>query len=164
MKHLMLIEANSGYKYLCKYSRNNPMSYSGSGKIWVPHVKKHGVKSRFILASGEDITLDAFVWSNIFGLVNDFEANKKLGFLNFIPENGMTGGNMYDRSGNNNPFYGLKHTKESLAKMSNSHLKMSDDTKSKIKSNHAKYWTNKKHSQQTIEKMKIAWIKRKNKM
>lgn len=48
------------------------------------------------------------------------------------------------RGGKNNPFYGKKHNKETLAKMSES-----------IKANPTKYWLGKKFSEEHLEKLRI---------
>jgi len=48
------------------------------------------------------------------------------------------------RGGKNNPFYGKKHNKETLAKMSAS-----------IKANPTKYWLGKKFSEEHLEKLRI---------
>ena len=32
----------TGFKYFGKTEQANPFRYNGSGKYWVPHIKKHG--------------------------------------------------------------------------------------------------------------------------
>lgn len=79
----------TGLKYLGKTSNQNPHNYSGSGKIWLEHLKQHGIDfSTEILkecSSNKELTYWGRFYSELWNVVNDpIWANK-------IPETGGGG-------------------------------------------------------------------------
>ncbi len=93
MHYLMLKTHNiSGIKYLCKTSRSDPYTYSGSGKVWKRHLKKYGKKfTTEILAeckTKEELIQKGLYYSKLWNIVH----NKQ--FANLIPEAGDGGATM----------------------------------------------------------------------
>jgi hypothetical protein len=90
MHYLMLKTHNvSGIKYLCKTSRFNPYTYSGSGKIWKRHLKKYGWDfTTEILAeckTKDELVQKGLYYSDLWDVVNSAE------FANLVPESGDGG-------------------------------------------------------------------------
>lgn len=95
--YLLLLETEK-YKYLCKFKERKGISwnqYKGSGKVWKVYIKSNKIIKRTVLACGSLNLIKKFsyIYSNIYKLTEDFSLNKKLGFLNMKPENGIDGGN-----------------------------------------------------------------------
>lgn len=93
MHYLMLKTHNvSGIKYLCKTSRSNPYTYSGSGKIWKRHLKKYGWSfTTEILAeckTKDELIQKGQYYSTLWDVVNSKQ------FANLVPENGDGGPTM----------------------------------------------------------------------
>lgn len=120
----------TGKLYFGKSSRSltEMLKYKGSGTQWKYHIKSHG--KSFV------ITLWYEYYDNVFDLVADALSlsnqmdiiNSKL-FLNLMYENGLDGSSVISdttrlklsqcRTGKLNPFYGKKHSADSLALISN---------------------------------------------
>lgn len=116
----------TGVKYFGKTSCDNVESYTGSGKYWLAHIKKHGkehVKTIWISEPFYDMELlqeFAIFVSEEFNIVNSSE------WANLIVENGLDGApkgvkregafrernGMFGKSKEKNPFYGKKHSIE----------------------------------------------------
>ena len=122
----------TGLKYLGQ-TKQDPFIYKGSGKEWRAHLKLFGnLVSTEILLSTDNKEVRNFwgrfysrIW-NVVGSQDDF-GNKI--YANKIPETGCGGGQRYgwkglkgnkngmhgtSRKGNENPFYGKKHTAENI--------------------------------------------------
>jgi len=89
---------NTGLKYLCKKSTDNIEScytYTGSGKYWRNHLKKHGyniiTKIIEICDSKKDLTEKGIYWSRKLNVVNSEE------FANLVEERGDGGPTMLGR-------------------------------------------------------------------
>lgn len=96
MHYLMLKTHNvTGLKYLCKTSCQNPITYSGSGKVWKRHLRKHGWNFKTeILAeckTKEELKQQGLYYSALWDVVNNNE------FANLVPENGDGGPTMLGR-------------------------------------------------------------------
>lgn len=104
---------DTGLKYLCKTSKQNPLKYKGSGKYWKRHMKVHGTNvSTIILHQCEDIAEFNKVCLEY---SEKFDVVKSKNWANCIPENGLDGGKTFDK-----PTWleGYKHSDETKAKIS----------------------------------------------
>lgn len=113
----------TGLKYLGK-TANDPYKYSGSGKHWMRHIKKHGkehIKTLWVSEpfTNKDLLVEfATFMSQELNIVNSDK------WANLIVENGLDGApkgvsnsgpfgiknGMYGKTGENNPFSGKQHT------------------------------------------------------
>lgn len=89
---------------------NDPLKYNGSGKHWINHIKKHGIQHVETLwykpfTDQSECTRVALLFSE------QQNITKSDRWLNFIPENGLSGG-----------VKGIKHTAEHCKKISISNL------------------------------------------
>lgn len=82
--HYLYIKTHNitGLKYLGQTSSKDPFQYSGSGKYWKLHIKKHGydIKTQILLASNDKKEIDetGIFFSKIFNVMNSNEwANLK---------------------------------------------------------------------------------------
>lgn len=104
----------TGMKYLGKTTQD-PLVYSGSGKIWRRHLQKHGDDVSTIILkecqSNEEVKHWGQYYSNLWNIVKDSN------FANLIPESGdggdtsaspkwQEGIKRRQLSGKNNPMYG----------------------------------------------------------
>ena len=82
----------TGLKYFGKTTAKDPYKYQGSGKYWVPHIKKHGKGYVITLWVSEPYT-DSIVISE-FALSFSKEHNivESKDWANIKPENGLDGG------------------------------------------------------------------------
>lgn len=126
----------TGLRYFGKTTKNNALKYSGSGKHWKRHIKKHGkqyVKTIWIsepFYEQNELTEFAIFFSDFFNIV---ESDK---WSNLIVENGLDGAPkgvfvaglpgqknpMYGKIGELNPFFNKKHTIEQKKKWSETRL------------------------------------------
>lgn len=116
--------AVTGLKYFGKTAKRDPYVYAGSGKYWKKHIQKHGkfIKTlsvwsfedideceRFALQFSKDNNIvESKEWANL------REENGKDGTT--IGSPGMKGHKnpRYGKVKNENPFYGKKHSEETL--------------------------------------------------
>lgn len=126
----------TGLKYLGKTTNKNPREYSGSGKYWRRHIRKHGnnVTTQILIKNTCKDVLKLFGthYSKLWNVVTSKE------WANLKPENGDGGGcfgelngaygkpkskehreklskaNKGKRSGKDNSFYGKTHSPEIL--------------------------------------------------
>ena len=100
------IHNTTGLKYLGKTVQENPISYRGSGKYWMRHIKKHGndVTTKILYQTKDrlDMRQVGLYYSRIWDIVDSEK------FANLIPES-CDGVSM---PGSLNPFFGKKHPKE----------------------------------------------------
>jgi hypothetical protein len=86
----------SGIKYLCKTSKSNPFTYSGSGKIWKRHLRKYGRNfTTEILAeckTKDELVQKGLYYSNLWDVVNNKE------FANLVLEAGDGGATMLGKT------------------------------------------------------------------
>ena len=80
----------TGLKYFGKTSRKDPFSYLGSGKYWLRHIKKYGVKNVVTLwiqrfTDRESLIKYALTFSELNNVADSIE------WTNLIPENGLDG-------------------------------------------------------------------------
>jgi hypothetical protein len=78
----------TGLKYFCKTTKNNPLSYDGSGKYWKSHIQKYGkehIETLWILKFDDINLLNEFAlfFSEEHNIIN---SNK---WANLIPETGL---------------------------------------------------------------------------
>lgn len=92
MKYLYLKTHNkTGLKYLGYTSKENPYEYTGSGKRWLRHIKKHGydVTTNILLATEDSnqIKKTGIFFSNLWDVVENKE------WANLMIETGTGGDN-----------------------------------------------------------------------
>lgn len=102
MKYILMIKKcmNTGLMYLCKTTSNckkNPYEYTGSGKRWKLHIKKH---NSYIMTCiiGEYDTIEELV-NNGQKFSDEFNVVESEQWANIIPERG-DGGLIHDQTGN----------------------------------------------------------------
>lgn len=102
-----------GLKYFGKTAHENIKHYTGSGKRWLSHLKKHKVKPLHLWNSNwyHDTSITKFAVR--FSKMNKIVESAR--WANYVEENGLDGGDT---------FSGKKHSKETRAKMS---LKAKED-------------------------------------
>lgn len=136
MKFYLYIKTHNvtGLKYFGKTTKD-PYKYHGSGHYWKRHLRKYG----------NDINTE------IYGIYDDLsslsEASIKFSIENNIVESNEWANLIIETgsgapAGSDHPQYGMKHTKESLNKMSNHMNKVWADTESR---------------ESRIENMKLSW-------
>lgn len=95
----------TGLKYLGKTTRD-PFKYGGSGKDWVPHIKKHGydVTTEILkeCSTKEELSRWGRYYSKLWNIVESLE------WANRIPESGGGPGRRGHHAGPNNPMFGKK--------------------------------------------------------
>ena len=101
MKHYLMIKThkNTGLKYLCKTSTddpNKPYTYYGSGKYWKKHLKKHGnyIETEIIKICNtrEELISEGIYYSRLLDVV----ASDR--YANMVGERGDGGPTMLGRS------------------------------------------------------------------
>jgi len=132
----------TGLRYFGKTTRD-PYVYNGSGKYWTNHCNKHGwdIETTWVHAY-EDINLcekEALFFSKVYDIVESDD------WANLKPENGINGGTVKG------------HKKSDTAR-----LKMSIAKKGKSSGRNTNYRTGKKHTEETIAKMKLVQLGQKN--
>jgi hypothetical protein len=136
----------TGLKYLCKTSSQNPHTYHGSGKYWKRHLKEHGRNvSTEIVFETEDINkfnLKCLEYSKKYDVENSID------WANLIIETGLNGGKTHD-----DPYWlnGHKHSKETKKQIS-----LSSRKSIKTRKENGTYkapFLGKKHSEDTKTKM-----------
>jgi hypothetical protein len=115
--HLYIKTHNvTGLKYFGKTTSKDPYTYSGSGKYWLRHLHKYEfnfstkIVASFTKEQKEEMIEFALFFSEFYNIVESKE------WANLKPENGLDGG-WPDSKGENNPFYGKSHTKETKNKV-----------------------------------------------
>jgi len=119
----------TGLKYFGKVTNKSALKYSGSGKYWLKHIKKHGndVTTQVIFESDDISEVEKFALS--FSLSNDIVTSDEWANLKY--ENGRDGGTQKEwitkqtkekmsanRRGKPGRPRGWKHTEEAKHKMS----------------------------------------------
>jgi len=108
----------TGLKYFCKTTMiDRVCRYKGSGTAWTKHLREHGFDVKVgILGfyTEKQRCIDA---AKTFSVDNDIVASNQ--WANSIEEHGKNGAPMH---GVLNPFYGKKHTPESIEAMRSSRL------------------------------------------
>jgi hypothetical protein len=149
----------TGFKYLGKTIKKDPHTYTGSGKHWVRHLKKHGYDySTEILKECQDTNELAYwglYYSELWNVVESTE------WANLKPEKGDGGAGFY-------------HTEETRAQMSQKHIgkthsdqskekmkgrKLSDETKAKIGSASKKRMESAEYRNMLLNSRKISQSK-----
>ncbi len=144
----------TGLKYFGKTTRANPFTYSGSGKYWLAHLRKHGADVTTIWCHLylDEATLveEAMSFSTTHNIVNDINHNGRKIWANMIPENGLGGSTKGINAGVKKIFTEehkknigkanqlRKHSSETKQKMSFAHTGkiVSSETRDKISKNH----------------------------
>ena len=100
----------TGLKYFCKTTcLDRVNSYKGSGVYWRNHINKHG-KDITVGVLGFYLDKDrCLAAANKFSMDNNIVDDDA--WANLVEETGMNGASL---KGEKNPFYGKKHTKESI--------------------------------------------------
>ena len=127
----------TGLKYLGQ-TKQDPFKYKGSGTEWRQHLKQYGesVSTEILLTT--DNKHNRNYWGRFYSRIwNVVSAQDDFGnkiYANKIPETGAGGGQLFgwegnkgsingmygsSRSGEDNPFYGKKHTAEYIANAKN---------------------------------------------
>lgn len=101
----------TGFKYLGKTVKN-PFQYQGSGKLWLPHLKKHGydITTEIIkeCATKEEIRYWGKHYSKLWNIVDERDERGKKTWANLKPEEGD--------GGDNSEFIDYSYTVESTKK------------------------------------------------
>lgn len=162
----------TGLKYLGKTSQHDPFTYTGSGKRWKSHIKKHGynVETTILLESENinEIKEWGIYYSKLWNIVNN--AN----FANLKLEEGDGGDTSHceaykisiknrDLTGSKNPMYGRSAIKEQNFKWYNNgeeNLYISEGTQPEnfILGRIIKY--KKPHSEETKKKLSLYGTKK----
>jgi hypothetical protein len=158
----------TGLKYFGKTTRNDVHKYSGSGKYWLSHIKKHGynIQTHIYAQFDETDYIERILLqccALMFSIENDIVNSKE--WANLKPENGLDGsakGSKHseevkakmsrDRKGRN----GTLHSNETKALLSSIHSGkvLSEEHKKNIRISRL----GKKHHEDTLKKMS-AWQK-----
>ena len=123
----------TGLKYFGKVTGRSPYGYTGSGKYWLRHLKKHGndVSTQVVFESSDIGEIEKYALS--FSKANNIVESD--GWANLKYENGRDGGTQKEwvteqtrqkmsanRRGKTGRPAGWKHTEETKKKMSEAHL------------------------------------------
>ena len=83
----------TGLKYLCKTSKKNYHTYTGSGLYWKDHLKLHGKNFTTELLreckSNEEVKEWGQYYSNLWDVVNAKDSSGKKIWANLVPEEGQ---------------------------------------------------------------------------
>jgi hypothetical protein len=154
------IHNQTGFKYLGKTVSKDPHLYKGSGKVWSRHIKKHGydVTTIILLASEDDkeIAETGKFFSKIFGVVKSKE------FANIREETG-DGGDTWSTNPNKEETLSKILTRTRGQKRTDQQKKNISDALNRTNTSYSGHdtknnatFTNKKHRNDTIEKIKIS--------
>ena len=159
MIHLYVKTHNlTGLKYFGKTTRKDPISYKGSGKYWIRHLRKYGSDfSTEIIATFEDAKL-CEEFAKRFSLENDIVKSDK--WANLREENGLDGAPV----GN----FVSKRTKDKIAKSlfgipsPKSRYIMKEDksvrSKRMSEANKGKFWVNNGITSKRVFVLEEGWI------
>lgn len=161
MNYLYLKTHNkTGLIYLGKTKQDDPWSYTGSGKLWKRHIKKHGydVKTQILLATDDENELNetGVFFSRLFGVV------KSSLFANLMEESG-DGGDTWSNNPNKEETItkivektrGQKRTENQRQNISIALNRIDTSYSGSDIKNNATF-SGKKHSAETIEKIKAS--------
>ena len=82
----------TGLKYLCVTTRNDHVSYTGSGVYWCNHLKKHGYDcTTEVLFESDDVNEFNVKCASVSA---ELDVQNNVGYANMIPEHGYVG-NMF---------------------------------------------------------------------
>lgn len=146
----------TGLKYLGKTIAKDPYNYTGSGKVWLRHIKKHGYDvTTEILAKSSDkevIKNLGLYYSNIWNVV---ENNT---FANLVPEAGDGGPQVWSKQSRqkvSKSLTGRKRSEESKVNYSNAQQKLAKHHSKKMK----EYLSDPEHYQKRCEQLADNWNK-----
>lgn len=110
----------TGLKYLGKTIKSDPHKYTGSGKHWIRHLKKHGYTYTTEIIKECQNTIELQHWGLYYSRLWNVVENKE--WANLKPENGDGGS-------------GFRHTEETRLKMKEMHTGKlhTDQSKEKMK-------------------------------
>jgi len=95
MTFYLLVKTHNitGLKYLCKTSKKNYHTYTGSGLYWKDHLKLHGKNFTTELLreckSNEEVKEWGQYYSNLWNIVNAKDLSGKKIWANLVPEEGQ---------------------------------------------------------------------------
>jgi hypothetical protein len=91
----------SGLKYFCKTTRNNPLTYLGSGRYWKRHLAIHGKDIStlwcYLYHSKQELIDDAISFSASHNIVKSVDSSGQKIWANEKNENGLDGGSQKGR-------------------------------------------------------------------
>jgi hypothetical protein len=129
----------TGLKYFGKCTTRDPLTYLGSGKYWLRHIKKHGTQFVVTLNVWEfEIADEATKFALEYSNANDIVKSEE--WANLIEENALDGSPL-----------GVQRSGETKQKITNALLARSDEVKERIKLSN----TGKKRSDIVKEQIRI---------
>lgn len=119
---LLVMKHNiTGLKYFCKTTMiDRVYRYKGSGTAWVKHLREHGFNVKVEILGFYTEEQKCINAAKTFSIENNIVASQY--WANAIEEHGKNGAPLH---GKLNPFYGKKHTLETIEKLRSQRLGVS---------------------------------------